>query len=76
MNQDKKKKPHNKWLIFLNIPFQMGVIIFAGVFFGNYLDSTFNLSPLFVIIFSLASIFIALYSIFRTLKKIQNDTND
>ncbi len=76
MNQDKKKKPHNKWLIFLNIPFQMGVIIFAGVFFGNYLDSTFNLSPLFVIIFSLASIFIALYSIFRTLKKIQNDIND
>ena len=76
MNQDKKKKPHNKWLIFLNIPFQMGVIIFAGVFFGNYLDSTFNLSPLFVIIFSLASIFIAIYSIFRTLKKIQNDIND
>ena len=76
MNQDKKKKQPNKWLIFLNIPFQMGVIIFAGVFFGNYLDSTFNLSPLFVIIFSLASIFIALYSIFRTLKKIQNDIND
>ena len=76
MNQDKKKKPHNKWLIFLNIPFQMGVIIFAGVFFGNYLDETFNTNPLFIIIMSLLSIFISLYNIFRTLKKIQNDTND
>ena len=76
MNQDKKKKQPNKWLIFLNIPFQMGVIIFAGVFFGNYLDETFNTNPLFIIIMSLLSIFISLYNIFRTLKKIQNDTND
>lgn len=76
MNQDKKKKQPNKWLIFLNIPFQMGVIIFVGVFFGNYLDETFNTNPLFIIIMSLLSIFISLYNIFRTLKKIQNDTND
>ncbi len=76
MNQNKKKKPHNKWLIFLNIPFQMGIIIFAGVFFGNYLDAKFNFSPLFIILFSLIAIFISLYSVFRNLKKIQAIDND
>ncbi|CAM3565164.1 hypothetical protein FLGE108171_03190 [Flavobacterium gelidilacus] len=54
----------------------MGIIIFAGVFFGNYLDAKFNLSPLFIILFSLISIFISLYSIFRNLKKIQATDND
>ena len=76
MNQDKKKKPHNKWLIFLNIPFQMGIIIFAGVFLGNFLDEKFNANPVFIIICSLMAIFISFYSIFRNLKKIQSIDND
>ncbi|WP_026717728.1 AtpZ/AtpI family protein [Flavobacterium gelidilacus] len=76
MDQNKKKKQPNKWLALINIPIQMGIIIFAGVFFGNYLDAKFNLSPLFIILFSLISIFISLYSIFRNLKKIQATDND
>ncbi len=75
MNQNKKNKPHNKWLIFLNIPFQMGIIIFLGVFFGRYLDSYFNTDPVFIIIFSLSSIFISLYVILKNLKKIQNNND-
>ena len=76
MNQEKKKKSHNKWLIFLNIPFQMGIIIFAGVLLGNYLDEKFKAEPLFIIICSLMAIFISFYSIFKNLKKIQSTDND
>ena len=72
MNPNNKKKQPNKWLALINIPFQMGVIIFAGVFFGNYLDETFGTYPFFIIIFSLIAISISFYNILRNLKKIQS----
>lgn len=75
MNPNQKKKPHNKWLIFLNIPFQMGIIIFLGVVFGKFLDTQYNTTPVFVIVFSLISIFISFYVIFKNLKKIQNNND-
>lgn len=75
MNPNQKKKPHNKWLIFLNIPFQMGIIIFLGVVFGKFLDTQYNTTPVFVIVFSLISIFISFFVIFKNLKKIQNNND-
>lgn len=75
MNPNQKKKPHNKWLIFLNIPFHMGIIIFLGVVFGKFLDTQYNTTPVFVIVFSLISIFISFYVIFKNLKKIQNNND-
>jgi len=71
-----KKKNSHKWLSLINIPFQMGVIIFAGVFFGNYLDDIFELSPLFVVSISLISIGIALYNVYRQVKAIQDKNDD
>ena len=71
-----KKKNSHKWLGLINIPFQMGVIIFAGVFFGNYLDDIFELSPLFVVSISLISIGIALYNVYRQVKAIQDKNDD
>jgi hypothetical protein len=49
----------------------MAVIILAGTFFGDFLDSknNFNL-PIFTIIFSLLSIAFSLYFVFN---KITND---
>ena len=48
----------------------MAVIIAAGTFFGDYLDKLNNPdSKIYTIIFSLASIFLALYYV---LKKIIN----
>ena len=48
----------------------MAVIIAAGAFFGDYLDeSNKSESPIYTIIFSLISIFLALYYV---LKKIIN----
>ena len=48
----------------------MAVIIIAGVFFGDYLDNKNQLNiPIYTIIFSLLSVFLALYYV---LKKITN----
>ena len=48
----------------------MAVIIAAGTFFGDYIDEKYALDiPIYTIIFSLLSIFLALYYV---LKKITN----
>ena len=40
MENKKDKRPFNKWLALINIPIQMGVIIFAFSYLGNWLDET------------------------------------
>lgn len=63
---------HKKFLLYSNIVIQMGIIIAAGVFFGNYLDKLFqNSTKWWTIILSLASLTIAFYQVFKILK-----TND
>lgn len=68
-NQDNSKS--KKWIALVNIPFQMGVIIFAGVFLGLWLDEKYsNGGNLFTIIFSLLAVFIALYNVIRQVKNL------
>ena len=44
----------------------MAVIIAAGTFFGDYLDDLYNTdSKIYTIIFSLFSLFLALYYVFK-----------
>ncbi|RAR49747.1 AtpZ/AtpI family protein [Flavobacterium lacus] len=58
----------------MNIPFQMGVIIFAGVYFGNWLDEKQqNENALYTIIFSLLAVFIALYNVIQQVKNLNNE---
>ncbi|MDP2162131.1 MAG: AtpZ/AtpI family protein [Flavobacterium sp.] len=74
MSQEPKKKPLNKWLVLMNIPFQMGVIIFAGVYFGNWLDEKQqNKNSLYTIIFSLLAVFIALYNVIQQVKNLNKE---
>ncbi|WP_349679486.1 AtpZ/AtpI family protein [Flavobacterium sp. UBA6135] len=58
----------------MNIPFQMGVIIFAGVYFGNWLDEKQqNENSLYIIIFSLLAVFIALYNVIQQVKNLNKE---
>lgn len=74
-------KPHNnkpsfkpnKWIVFLNIPFQMGIIIFAFSYLGMWLDEKYTNSSIFTIVLSLLSVFIALYNVYRQVKNLNND---
>uniref|UniRef100_UPI00404AA9D1 AtpZ/AtpI family protein n=1 Tax=Flavobacterium sp. TaxID=239 RepID=UPI00404AA9D1 len=68
-----KKKNSKKWLVFLNMPFQMGIIIGAGVLIGLWLDKTFLFENLFLIIFSLLGVFLALYQVFKLLKNMNDE---
>jgi F0F1-type ATP synthase assembly protein I len=74
-NQKPKKKTNNKWLALINIPIQMGAIIFLFSYLGNWLDAKYlNSANLFVKIFTLLGVAIAFYNINRQLKDINKNT--
>ena len=74
-NQDPKKRTNNKWLALINIPIQMGVIIFLFAYFGNWLDEKYpNPHNLFVKILTLLGVAIAFYNINRQLKEINKSS--
>jgi hypothetical protein len=68
-NQQKRKR--NKWLALINIPIQMGIIIFVFSYFGTWLDTKFpNKHDVFVKVLILVGVAIAFYNINRQLKDI------
>ena len=74
-NKTPNKNHLNKWLVFMGIPFQMGIVIFLFTYFGIWLDEKYSngSSSLFTIIFSLLSVFISLYNVIRQLKNINKN---
>jgi hypothetical protein len=73
-NQDPKKQ-RNKWLALINIPIQMGVIIFLFSYLGNWLDVKYpNSHNLFVKSLTLVGVAIAFYNINRQLKDINESS--
>ncbi|KQS52766.1 MULTISPECIES: AtpZ/AtpI family protein [Flavobacterium] len=70
-NNDQKKKSLSKWAALMNIPFQMGIIIFAFTYLGMWLDEKYsNNSSTWTIVLSLLSVFIALYNVIRQVKNL------
>ena len=73
--QDPKKRTNNKWLALINIPIQMGVIIFLFSYLGNWLDTKYpNTHTIFVKILTLVGVAIAFYNINRQLKEINKSS--
>ncbi|HET8886715.1 MAG TPA: AtpZ/AtpI family protein [Salinimicrobium sp.] len=72
--EEEKKKNQHRYLQFINVAFQMGIIISAGVFIGIYLDEIQpNKFSAFTISCSLLGVFIALYLV---IKKVQDMSKD
>ncbi|MDT0689638.1 AtpZ/AtpI family protein [Salegentibacter sp. F188] len=68
------KDDQRKYLHLINIAFQMGIIIAAGVFFGIWLDEKFpNKYSAFTIGVSLLGVFIALYQVYRGISDMNKD---
>jgi hypothetical protein len=72
-----KKKPFNKWLTLINIPIQMGAIIFLFSNLGSWLDKTYPNSffyyqkPVLLI-----GVVLALYNTIQQVNKInKSDSN-
>ena len=74
MNKNKPNAPLDKYLEFVNIAFQMGIIIAAGVLLGIWLDKKFpNDFSGFTIGVSLLGVFIALYQVIRRVIKMSKE---
>ena len=74
MNKNKRNASLNKYLEFVNIAFQMGIIIAAGVLLGIWLDKKFpNDFSAFTIGLSLLGVFIALYQVIRRVIKLSKE---
>jgi O-antigen/teichoic acid export membrane protein len=71
--KDPQKKSSKKWLALVNIPFQMGIIIFAFVYLGMWLDEKYSHSSIWTIVLSLLSVFIALYNVIRQVKDLNKE---
>ena len=71
MDNQNQKKQNNKWLAFINIPIQMGVIIFLFAYLGDWLDVKYpNPNNIGVKILVLVGVAIAFYNLNRQLKDI------
>ena len=70
MNQQKKRRP-NRWLAFINIPIQMGIIIYVFSYLGGWLDVKFpNSNNMYIKVLTLVGVAIAFYNLNRQLKDI------
>ncbi|WNM21081.1 AtpZ/AtpI family protein [Flavobacterium capsici] len=73
-NQNKKKRP-NKWLVLINIPIQMGIVIFLFAYLGKWLDTNYpNKHSVYIKVLTLFGVAIAFYNLNRQLKKL-NDSD-
>ena len=77
-NKDPKKKTSSKWLALINIPIQMGVIVFLFAKAGTWLDTKYNnANGICLKILTLLGVVISFYNINRQLKEInEKDNND
>lgn len=71
MDQQPNKKRYNKWLALINIPIQMGAIIYLFSYFGNWLDEN-HPSPkvYFNKISIMIGVVLALYNVIRQVNEI------
>ncbi|GEP50055.1 hypothetical protein FNO01nite_07270 [Flavobacterium noncentrifugens] len=61
----------NKWLALINIPIQMGVIVFAFAYAGNWLDEKYpNPHKIYIKILVLVGVALSFYNLNRQLKDI------
>lgn len=77
MNNPHKKKQRNKWLTLINIPIQMGIIVFLFSYLGRWLDAKYtNSHNIYVKILTMLGVAIAFYNINRQLKEINKSDNE
>ena len=69
-----KKKQRNRFLALSSLPFQMGITIYLGAYFGKFLDKKYlTEKPWFTISCVFLAIIISLYSVVQQLNTINKD---
>lgn len=71
MDKKPNKRQASKWLALINIPIQMGVIIFLFAYIGNWLDENYpNPKVYFNKILVMVGVVLALYNVIRQVNEI------
>lgn len=65
-------KPLNKWIQFISIPAQMGIVIFLFAYLGQYLDEKYQ-SENYVKIFTVVGVFLAMYNVIRQVNQLNKN---
>jgi uncharacterized membrane protein len=74
MEKKPKKKRVNKWLALINIPIQMGVIIFLFSYLGNWLDENHPSPKVYYNkILVMVGVVLALYNVIRQVNEINKE---
>lgn len=72
-DNNQKKKQRNKWLSLINIPIQMGAIIFVFAYLGKLLDEKYpNPKEIYTKSITILGVFLAMYNVYRQVKDIGN----
>ncbi|OYX82842.1 MAG: F0F1-ATPase subunit [Flavobacteriales bacterium 32-34-25] len=73
-NKPNNKRPSSKWLALINIPIQMGVIIFLFSYLGDWLDEN-HPNPKFYYnkVLVMVGVFLALYNVIRQVNEINKE---
>lgn len=70
-DNNQKKKQRNKWISLINIPIQMGVIIFVFAYVGQWLDEKYpNPKEIYKKGITLLGVFLALYNVYRQVNEL------
>jgi hypothetical protein len=71
MEKKSNKNQTSKWIALINIPIQMGVIIFLFAYGGNWLDENYpNPKVFYNKILVMVGVAIALYNVIRQVNEI------
>ncbi|KLT70608.1 MULTISPECIES: AtpZ/AtpI family protein [Flavobacterium] len=71
MEKEPNKSPNNKWIALINIPIQMGAIIFLFSYLGTWLDDNHPSEKVYYNkILVMVGVAIALYNVIRQVNEI------
>lgn len=71
MEKEPNNNKRNKWIALINIPIQMGVIIFLFSYLGNWLDENHPSEKVYYHkILIMVGVALALYNVFRQVNEI------
>lgn len=73
MTNQKPKKQLNKYIRLAGIGIQMGVTIYAGAYFGKWLDAKYSGEyQTYTIIFTLLALVVSFYSLIKQIKDVNS----
>ena len=73
-NLKKPRKPNSfRWLALSGFGIQLGIIVYAFIRLGQWLDRTCNTDRTFTLVCVLVGLFVSLIILLQQLKKLNND---